>query len=148
MIARLRCLLLIVAMALAGCSHTSSQPETADATPDAAQRAAPGRALVYVLRDERFASGHMLAVELEGHEATDLPAGASHRWDVSPGTYRMRVAGDADTEALSLDLEAGDRAFVRASVTVTEDGIGGRVTRLPEERGERAVTRTRLLARD
>jgi hypothetical protein len=133
---------------MAGCSQTRSQPETADATPDAAQRASPGKALVYVLRDERFASGRMLAVELADHDATDLPAGASQRWDVAPGDYLMRVSGDTDSEGLKLDLAAGDRVFVRASVTVTDDGVGGRLTRLPEERGERAVTRTRLLASD
>jgi hypothetical protein len=134
-------------LAVAACNTTRSVPDTADAAPEASQRVAPGQALVYVVRDERFAAGRILGIELNEDAEVSLPAGSTQRWQVPAGEHVLRVAGSGDAR-LQLELASGERAFVRASVAVTEGRVGGRLTRLPVDRGREAVMRTRLLARE
>jgi len=140
-------LTLLVVVLVAGCSQSPKHPGTVDANPDASEVVQDGKAVVYILRDEAFAAGHILAIDVTDHGEMPLPAGTSQRWPMPPGRCVIRVV-DAPDSQLAMDLEAGERAFVRASVSVTEDGMGGRLTRLSTRRGEQAVTRTRLLARD
>ncbi|GEM_PF-5671895 len=142
-----RLLLIPLALALAACSGTRSVPETADAAPEASRRAAPGEALIYVVRDERFAAGRILGVRINDDETVPLPSGSTQRWEVAAGEHVLHVADSPDAR-LELDLASGERAFVRASASVSEGRFGGRLTRLPVERGRDAVMRTRLLARE
>lgn len=142
--------LLVLSLLIGGlpaCSQSPSQPETVDATPEVSRSAPPGEALVYVLRDERFAAGRMLSVGLGDREDVSLPARSTHLWEVPAGEYVVRVGGEPNDE-LTLQLESGERAFIRASVAVTEGRLGGRLNRLPADRGKEAVTRTRMVARD
>lgn len=138
-------LIAVLSLLLAGCPALRTAPETV-APSAAAMAPLPDRAVIYVFRDERFAADRHLSVAANSGRAMALPVGAFRRFVLEPGRQSVRLAGDGEAR-MALAVGPGERAFLRASVTVTHDGVGARLSAVGRDEGLEALRGARMLVR-
>lgn len=106
---------LVLSLLLAGCAQLPPTPEDIQAK---RFEPVPGKAVIYIVRDNVGAHiDHSLWLD----DATMITThtGTYYRWEVAPGTHRIRGGGEA-TSLLTLNAEAGKIYFVRHIVNGIE----------------------------
>ncbi len=129
---------LLLILMLAGCAPLPPSPEDI-----AAKRfePAPGKAVIYVVRDFSDFSSEVSMVLLDDQIMGSSYLGTYFRWVVEPGRHQIRgYAGDAGT--FTLDAAPDRMYFIQQSVARTFHGFAQSFFRpLPEVYGRAAVLR-------
>ena len=131
---------IIVALAaLAGCAQTASAPGQAAAP---AVQAAPGKAVIYLVRTRPDASYLTAPLTLDEQSIGATFAGTHMRLEVTPGTHR--ISGHfQDTGAITLNVAADQVYFVQHSVSGSWRATSPQsfFTVLDDSRGRAALAR-------
>ena len=103
---------LLIAMLLAGCVQLPPRPQDMQAK---RFEAVPGKAVIYLVRNNPDVSKLVATVKLDGVVMGSSYPGTYFRWEVSPGQHW--IAGYAsDTGEISLVTDAGKIYYVRQNV--------------------------------
>ncbi|HKU70983.1 MAG TPA: DUF2846 domain-containing protein [Burkholderiales bacterium] len=106
---------LFISVLLAGCAQLPPTPEDIQAK---RFEPVPGKAVIYIVRDN--VGAHLdHSVWLDDATMITTHTGTYYRWEVAPGTHRIRGGGEA-TSLLTLNAEAGKIYFVRHIVNGIE----------------------------
>ena len=135
-------LLLVAAFALAGCAPLPPSAEDLEAK---RFEPAPGKAVIYLVRDLPDISREAASVMLDDNLMGSTYPGTYFRWVVEPGRHQIRgFAGDAG--AITVDVGPGRVYFVQQSFTRGFTGFGQSFFRpIPEPYGRSAVLRGELV---
>ena len=135
-------LLLVAALALAGCAPLPPSPEDLDAK---RFEPVPGKAVIYLVRDLPDVSREAASVMLDDNLMGSTYPGTYFRWVVEPGRRQIRgFAGDAGS--ITVDVAPGGIYFVQQSYTRGFTGFGQSFFRpIPEPYGRGAVLRGELV---
>ncbi len=107
--------LVSVLLAGAGCAAIPRAPREADARARSMD-VPPGRALVYVFREDALEGERTLPLYANAERIGDLPRDAYWLLEVAPGELRLAFPlGDGAT-VLRMEVEAGRRYFVRQAI--------------------------------
>lgn len=132
----------MLALALGGCAQLPPSPQEIEAK---RFEPAPGRAVIYVVRDEPDFDRTGAAVMLDDQMMGTLYPGTFFRWVVAPGRHHIRgFAGDAGS--YTMDVGADRIYFVQQWVTpLLPIGImQSHFQLVPEPNGRAAVLRSVL----
>jgi hypothetical protein len=108
----MRSLLIGLILALAGCQQLPLTPEDIQARKF---EAVPDKAVIYVVRDNPDFSGIQAQIDLDDSVKLMTYEGTYYRWEVAPGTHRVRGFG-GDMGSISVQVERGKIYFVQARV--------------------------------
>ena len=135
-------LLLVAALALAGCAPLPPSPQDLEAK---RFEAVPGKAVIYLVRDLPDVSREAASVMLDDNLMGSTYPGTYFRWVVEPGRHQIRgFAGDSGT--ITIDVPPGGIYFVQQSFTRGFTGFGHSFFRpIPEPYGRSAVLRGELV---
>lgn len=135
-------LVTVLLLLLSGCSATGPVYEKIDTVPE-------GKALVYIYRPGKFMGGGVVfdvhAGSLEDDtEIVELKSGGYFPYFAPPGELQLWARTESTT-SLTLDLQPGDRRYVRGTV-----GVGfllGRphLTEVDEQTGAEEIRECKLL---
>lgn len=132
----------VVALALAGCAQIPPSAQDIQA-----KRFEPvaGKAVIYIVRDNVGTQiDHSLWLDDSAMITTHT--GTYYRWEVAPGTHRIRGGGESTAE-LALNVEAGKLYFVHHIVVgiVWNSAYLTGVERLDDQTGRARVAQASLL---
>lgn len=103
--------LLMAALALAGCAPLPPSPQDLEAK---RFESAPGKAVIYLVRDYPDISREAASVMLDDNLMGSTYPGTYFRWVVEPGRHQIRgFAGDSG--AITLDVGPGAIYYVQQS---------------------------------
>jgi hypothetical protein len=133
---------LLLMLVLAGCAPLPPSPEDVQAK---RFELAPGKAVIYLVRDYPDISREAATVMLDDMMMGTTYPGTYFRWVVEPGRHQIRgFAGDAGT--MTLDVAPDRMYFVQQSFTRGFTGFGQSFFRpVPEGYGRGAVLRSELV---
>jgi len=104
---------LLLAIVLAGCTQLPPSRQDIEAK---RFETAPGKAVVYIVRDIPDFSDRPATIWLDDAATITTYPGTYHRWEVAPGAHRISgFAGDAGL--ITLEAEAGRVYFVRQTLS-------------------------------
>ena len=132
---------LLLALALAGCAPLPPSPQDLEAK---RFEPAPGKAVIYLVRDLPDISREAASVMLDDNMMGSTYPGTFFRWVVAPGRHQIRgFAGDAGS--ITLDFAPGAIYYVQQSFTRGFTGFGHSLFRpIAEPYGRSAVIRGEL----
>ena len=135
-------LLLVAALALAGCAPLPPSPQDLEAK---RFESVPGKAVIYLVRDMPDISREAASVMLDDNLMGSTYPGTYFRWVVEPGRHQIRgFAGDAG--AITLDVAPGAIYYVQQSYSRGFTGFGQSYFRpIAEPYGRGAVVRGELV---
>jgi hypothetical protein len=128
---------------LTGCASVP----LADAQRDAAAKTwavAPGKANIYVYRNERMGRAVKMAVTLDGRAVGDTAAWTYLALEVSPGKHRLVSQAENDS-ALELDTQAGHNYYVWQEVKMGLLSARSALQVVDEETGRAGIEECELI---
>ena len=134
--------LLILVLALAGCAPLPPSPQDLEAK---RFETVPGKAVIYLVRDDPDISREVATVMLDDHMMGSTYPGTYFRWVVEPGRHQIRgYAGD--NGSITIDVGPNRMYFVQQSVGRFFTGFAQSMFRMiPEPYGRAAVARAELV---
>jgi hypothetical protein len=133
---------LTAVLLLAGCGQLPPTPQDIQAK---RFEAVPGKAVIYIVRDN--VGAHLdHSLWLDDADMITTHTGTYYRWEVAPGTHRIRGGGEA-TSLVTLNTEPGKIYFVRHIVLGVEWNapyLTG-LERVDDETGRARVAQASLL---
>jgi hypothetical protein len=135
-------LLIILTVVLAGCASLPPTPQDIEAK---RFEPAPGKAVIYVVREYPDISRDVATLMLDDRMMGSTYPGTYFRWVVDPGRHEIRgYAGDAGK--ITLDVGPDRIYFIQQSVSVFFFGFAQSFFRpVPEAYGREAVLRSQLV---
>lgn len=128
---------------LSGCSATGPVYQKVDSVPD-------GQALVYIYRPGKFIGGGVVYDVHAGSvtddtEIVELRSGGYYPYFAPPGELQLWAKTESMT-SLTLDLNAGDRRYVKGTVGVGFLVGRPKLTEVDEQTGAREIKECKLLS--
>lgn len=133
--------LVAVAALLGGCASVAMAPSSADAAAKNFQTT-PGKANIYVFRDETFGAAIHLPLAIDGKSIGSTAAKTYFLVTVDPGSHTIR-SGDSK---VTLDTEAGKNYFVWQEVKMGVIEAHAKLHIVDTAKGEAGVRNCRLAA--
>jgi hypothetical protein len=132
---------LLVALALAGCTQLPPSPHEIQAK--RFEPAAPGMSVIYIMRD--YPDNDLAAtIVLDGAASITTYPGTFYRWEVPSGQHRISGMA-ADTGAITLQTEPGRIYFVQQGVNPFARTPMSHFYRVDENQGRVVVMRGQLV---
>lgn len=137
-------LIIVATLALAGCAAVPMAEQAAD------QRAktftvAPGKANIYVYRNELLGAAIKMNVALDGKLVGSTGARTYLVLEVEPGRHALTSMAEND-EAINLDVAAGTNTFVWQEVKMGLLSARSRLHRVDDAKGRAEVADCQLIA--
>lgn len=130
-----------VAALLGGCASVAMAPSSADTAAKTFQTT-PGKANIYIFRDETFGAAIHLPVALDGNSIGSTAAKTYFLVTVDPGSHTIS-SGDSK---VTLDTEAGKNYFVWQEVKMGVLEAHAKLHIVDTAKGEAGVKNCRLAA--
>jgi hypothetical protein len=132
---------LLLALALAGCAPLPPSPQDLEAK---RFEPAPGKAVVYLVRQYPDISREVATVMLDDMMMGSTYPGTYFRWVVEPGRHQVRgYAGD--NGSMAFEAEAGRMYFIHQSVSRLFGFAQSFFQFVPEPHGRALVLRAELI---
>lgn len=131
---------------LALLSACASVPLATEAEDAAARRALPppGKALIYVYRNETMGAAVKIPVTLNGKVAGDTASKTYFMWTVDPGTHEIGSLSETN-QKLSLKCEAGKTYYVWQEMKMGTWSANTKLNQVDEATGRAAVKDCKLI---
>ena len=109
-------------------------------------RPAPGKALIYVYRNEFFGAAMKMAVKLDGKIAGQTAKETYFMWQVSPGRHVIssEMEGDEDYK-LALNCKAGKSYYVWQEIKMGMFSANSKLHLVSPKQGRKGVQECKLI---
>jgi hypothetical protein len=135
----------VVAFALVGCASVPMGDPAQDAALKTFPAAAPGKAGVYVYRNETFGAAVKLNVALNGQTLGSTASKTYYYKEVPPGKQTVTSYGE-NTDTLSFEAVAGKLYYVWQEVKMGLFTPRTQLHLVPEAKGQEGVRESKLAA--
>lgn len=122
------------------------------ATPEADQTAKqftvdPGKANIYLYRNETFGAAIAMPVSLDGRVAGKTASKTYFYWSVEPGEHEIASLTE-NTAKINLAAEAGQNYYIWQEVKMGMWSARSQLHKVSEEEGQKAVRECKLIKSD
>lgn len=140
---RINSILIISAFVLFGCATAPMAPAENDSKAKTFETL-PGKATLYVYRNERFGAAISMDVAINGKTIGQTASKTFFKFDLAPGDYRIDSKAE-NTSTLQLSLDAEKNYFVWQEVKMGIVYARSKLQLMDEEKGKQGVTESRLI---
>lgn len=105
----------------------------------------PGKAAIYVYRNETMGGAITMPVSLNGRVAGKTGPNTYFMWSVDPGQYEI-ASLSSNTSKISINTEAGYNYFIWQEVKMGMWVAGSKLQQVSSEQGQKGVMECKLAA--